>query len=112
MHTPHRAAWLRVDERTGVDTFFLLASAARLRDLEALLGAYKSADDTLRADMVRQIQAHIRGLRRKHRTLSSQAEKPIAMAGVVKDAAPDIAQFAVDISELDFYARTIAIDHR
>ena len=111
-YVPEGQAWFRLDSQEGLERFYLLASAKPLTDLEKLLRAHGSAKPSDRVESADQILAHIRDLRRKHRTLKAGAERPVSIAGNVRGATSDLEQIAVEISATGFYSKTFTIDHR
>ena len=111
-YIPEGEAWFRLDQHTGLERFYLLASARPLTDLEALLNAYGSADPPDRAGLVDPILAHIKGLRRQHGGLKTRAERPVSIAGNVRGITSALDQIAVEISASGFFSKTYTIDHR
>jgi hypothetical protein len=111
-HIPEGEAWFRLDEHAGRETFYLLASARRLSDLEALIAAHQSADASKRPELAERVVAHVREVRRQHQRLEAAAERPASIAGNVRGMTPDLGQIAVEISAMDFYGKTFTIDHR
>jgi hypothetical protein len=111
-HIPEGEAWFRLDEHVGRETFYLLASARRLNDLETLLTAYQSADASKKSELADRVVAHVREVRRQHQRLATAAERPASIAGNVRGVTPDLGQVAVEISAMDFYGKTFTIDHR
>lgn len=120
-HTvPEGDRWFRLDEQAGPETFYLLASATRLERLEAL-----SAQLTIPAAVegrraaAEAVLAEIKHLRRTHRQLKVDAERPVRLGGNFRGTAktdgtalPDIRDIAVELSTGTFYSRTFRIDHR
>jgi hypothetical protein len=112
--------WFRLDEVVGTETFYLLASARPLENLDTLCNKlHAAAAQTERETVSGQILSEINRLQKKRRTLTAAAERPIRLGGnfrgtmkETKPALPDISQIAVEISASDFYSRTYTIDHR
>ena len=111
-YIPNREEWFELDEHVGRETFYLLASAQRLAGLEALFAEYEAADASKRPDLVEGILAHIREVKRRHRSFARRAQRPISIAGNLRGMPSDIAQFVVKISATTFYSKTFTIDHR
>jgi hypothetical protein len=117
---PANNQWFKLDDVTGIEKFYLIASVRRLEELEAL---YQKHSTVTQADDIqastRAIFAEIKQLKRKHRTLTAAAERPVRLGGnfrgVQQDeqpGRPDISQIAVEISAADFFSRTFTIDHQ
>ena len=111
-YIPEGEAWFKLDAHAGRETSYLLASARRLTDLEALMASYESADASKKSGLAERVLAHIRELRRQHQRLAATAERPISIAGNVRGMTPDLSNLAVEISAPDFYGKTFTIDHR
>jgi hypothetical protein len=111
--------WFELDSKRGQETFHLLASKERLRGLEQIYQRYEQAPRDGRLAMSEQLQAEIKDLKRKHRELTSVAERPVAIGGAIRGVEltagakkPDIAPLANDLSASEFIARTFTIDHQ
>jgi hypothetical protein len=118
-YIPEGAQWFELDRNPGNETFYLLASARRLDDLELLLERYAKSPASGRAAITTGIVSEIRKLRTQNLDAGAQAERPVMIGGNVRSldtapgsALPDVSTIAVDISAKDFYARTFTIDHR
>lgn len=112
--------WFKLDDVTGIEKFYLIASVRRLEKLESLYQSHlaKTRAENVQAS-IRAIFAEIKDLKRKHRTLTAAAERPVRLGGnfrgVQEDeqaAQPDLSQIAVEISAADFFSRTFTIDHQ
>ena len=118
-YIPKDDQWFELDEHTGEERFYLLASQKRLMDLEALINDYESADAAKKPALAKAIIAEIRKLRKQHLKFKTYAERPVNIIGNLRGtekaetAGPhDIAKFAVEISADTFYSRTFTIDHK
>ena len=118
-YIPGDDQWFELDEFTGLEKFYLLASVERLTELENLVNAYESADKANRGELGKKIVAEIRRLRKKHRKFKTYAEKPVAVIGNMRGSAKtkavglkDLADHAVEISTTNFFSRTYTIDHQ
>jgi hypothetical protein len=118
-YIPKGKTWFELDKNVGLETFYLLASAKRLHQLEALYRKYDSVAGEEKKKLAKQLLAEIRKIKRKHRTFAAPAERPIAIGGnvrgVVKDkksAFPDIDPIASEVSASNFYSKTFTIDHK
>jgi hypothetical protein len=112
-------AWLELDNHTGVETFYLIASVERLQPLENLLTLYASSEPSDKPEMAKQILAEIHNTRKQHREVASAAERPVRIGGSIRGlekpkgtSRPDVSAIANDISSTDFYAKTFTIQHR
>ena len=118
-YIPKGDQWFELDEHTGEERFYLLASKNRLMDLEARINDYESADNAKKPALAKVILAEIRKLRKQHLKFKTYAERPVNIIGNLRGtekaetAGPhDIAKFAVEISADTFYSRTFTIDHK
>lgn len=118
-YIPKGDQWFELDEYTGEERFYLLASKKRLMDLEARINDYESADRAKKPALAKTILAEIRSLRKQHLKFKTYAERPVNIIGNLRGtekaetAGPqDIAKFAVEISADSFYSRTFTIDHK
>ena len=117
---PSGNQWFKLDDVTGIEKFYLIASARRLEKLESLYQSHlaKTRVEDIQAS-TRAILAEIKQLKRKHRTLTAAAERPVRLGGnfrgahqEAQPAQPDLSQIAVEISAADFFSRTFTIDHQ
>ena len=118
-YIPQGVEWFSLDEHVGQETFYLLASAERLYDLEALINKYESADPAKKPELARKALKEIRMLMRENRKFKSFAERPVTIMGHLRGSekveledTPDVTNLAVEISGSNFYSRTFTIDHK
>ena len=118
-YIPADDQWFELDEHTGEERFYLLASVERLMDLEALVNHYESAGKAKKSELAQKILAEIRELRKKHLKFKTYAERPVNIIGNLRGAETaetgkthDIAKYAVEISADTFFSRTFTIDHK
>ena len=117
-YIPKGDEWFELDEHTGEERFYLLASVERLLSLETLINDYENADAAKKPPLAKKILSEIRVLRKQHLKFKTYAERPVNIIGNLRGtekaetAGPhDIAKFAVEISADTFYSRTFTIDH-
>ena len=118
-YIPPGNQWFKLDQHTGIETFYLLASAQRLDHLESLLGQYESAQHTQKEELKQKIFAEIKNLRWQHRNFKIYAERPVNIIGGLRSTEKidrsdsfDVTDLAIEISAQNFYSRTYTIDHR
>jgi hypothetical protein len=118
-YIPKGDEWFELDEHTGEERFYLLASVGRLLELEVLINDYESADAAKKPPLAKTILSEIRKLRKQHLKFKTYAERPVNIIGNLRGTekaetagAHDIAKFAVEISADTFYSRTFTIDHQ
>ena len=118
-YIPQGDAWFELDEKVGLETFYLLASARRLQVLERLIKVYPSNEPAKKHEIAKQIVAEVRRLKWQHRKLKTVAERPLQIIGPVrtlddagKVAALDVTSIAVEISAESFYSKSFRIDHQ
>ena len=118
-YIPSGRRWFELDKNIGRETFYLLASGQRLLDLEALVGNYQSADKSKKSALADQILGEIRTVKRKFRTFTTLAERPVTIGGNIRGVEkaetakrPDVSTIATEISASNFYSKTFTIDHQ
>jgi hypothetical protein len=118
-YIPAGDQWFELDEHTGEERFYLLATVKRLTDLEALVNDYESADNAKKPVLAKEILGEIRKLRKQHLKFKTYAERPVNIIGNMRGTEKtetvkphDIAKYAVEISADTFFSRTFTIDHK
>ena len=118
-YIPKGRSWNVLDNSTGKEVFFLIASTERLLDLEVKIGNYFSADTSKRQSIANDIVSEIRSVRKHYSTYTTIAEKPLTIGGNIRGTEkvegarrPDVANIATQISAKNFYSKTITIDHQ
>jgi hypothetical protein len=117
-YIPKGRTWMTMDQNTGKEIFFLVASTERLLSLEVKLGNYFSVDPSERKPLADGVVSEIRGLRKQYATFATIAEKPLSIGGNIRSTDTlkvvrrlDVADIATEISANNFYSKTITIDH-
>jgi len=114
-YIPPGPQWFAVDEHSGMETFFLIASRDRLTDLDRLLDEYEAADEAGRDALGPEVVAEIRRQHKAHRDFSRPVSKPVMIGGRTRgETAVDetaIDYLATEVTAEQFYAKTITIDH-
>ena len=118
-YIPKGDQWFELDEHTGEERFYLLASVERLIELEAFINEYEAADAAKKQPLAKKILVEIRRLRKQHLRFKTYAERPVNIIGNLRGTEKaetagvrDIAKIAVEISADTFYSRTFTIDHQ
>jgi hypothetical protein len=118
-YIPRGNTWFELDKNVGLETFYLLASAKRLDQIEAQYRAYDSAAGEEKKKLAEKLLTEIRAIKRRHRKLATPAERPIAIGGNVRGESqddqppfPDIDPIASEVSGPNFYSKTFTIDHK
>lgn len=118
-YIPQSDRWFELDQHSGPETFYLLASATRLDRLERLLDQYEHGDSAQKTELSRQLLEEISSLKKQHRELAAPAERPETIGGAVRGFEkaqgmnrPDIAVIARELSAPAFIARTFTIEHQ
>ncbi len=114
-----RAGWFQLDNHTGREMFYLVASARRLKGLEKAWVHYESAKGDAKPEAQKTLQALIEKLGTKGPQLCSPAERPVTIGGAlrsVKDVRDPnrmhIATFADEIVSSGLTTRTYTIEHQ
>lgn len=119
-YIPKGRSWFKLDKNTGDETFYILASAERLTDLENTLNQYTAAAQEKKKDLAAEVVSVVKDIKKKYRAYSTLAERPISIAGNVRGTNTnsvdidriDIATLATEISANNFYSKTITIEHK
>lgn len=118
-YIPRGEGWFKLDNNPGCESFYLVASAKRLVDIEKDYLRCESGNPAERAEAARAVLERIRALRKEHREFTSPAERPVPIGGAVREITPgegpkkvDIASFADEIASTGFIARTYTIEHK
>ena len=102
---PPNDGWFRINEQTGLETFYLVASAQRLTDLEQLLATYVAAQPAEQPLAATHILAELRNLLKQHRA-SARPGRPVPIAGNMRTGIE-----GVEITAPQFYIETFTIEH-
>lgn len=118
-YIPEGDRWFELDQHVGRETFYVLASANRLGNLEELFERYEKIEPPRKTELTRQVLDEVRSFKKQHRELAAVAERPETIGGAVRGFEkaqgmnrPDIAVIATEISAPGFAARTFTIDHQ
>lgn len=110
---PTGDAWFQLNDQTGRETFYLLASVQRLPELEELLESYVKTPAAEQPALASRIVTDIRALRKRHQQFTALAERPVPIAGNMRTPNGErLGQLAVEIKAQDFYSKTYTIEHR
>jgi len=116
---PKGEAWFQLDDNTGSETFYLLASDQRMLDIEFLYTSYVDAENSRKAGIAGQILAQINAIRDQYLASSEQAEvlakndDPHRGFERATGADPtDISGLAKEITFTNIYSETFVIQHR
>lgn len=119
-YLPKGRSWYKLDNNTGTETFYLLASLDRLTDLEQRMNSYLVANKDQQKELASAVVSEIKDIKKRYRTYSTLAERPISIAGNVRGSKKDemnidkfdVANWATEISANNFYSKTITIEHK
>ena len=103
---PPDDAWFRINEQAGLETFYVVASAQRLTDLEQLLATYTAAQSAEQPQAATNILAELRNLLKQHRA-SMKPGRPVPIAGNMRKGIE-----GVEITAPQLYIETFTIEHR
>jgi len=116
---PKSDAWFKLDANPGQESFYLVAAAQRLDDLERDYRAFENSGPGDKSRTALAVVEKIKTLRREHKELALPAEKPVSIGGALRGVLPGQPPSQVDISALagemtanGFMARTYTIDHQ
>lgn len=115
---PKGEAWFQLDDSTGRETFYLLASEQRLLDVEYIYQQYASAEQPRKGELAGRMLSEIRDMNAQY-LASARKGQILARNDTARGferatgADPaDISSLAHDIAFTNFYTETIIIEHR
>ncbi|MBN1799342.1 MAG: DUF4384 domain-containing protein [Spirochaetales bacterium] len=114
---PSTNSWLVLDDRTGTEEFYLLASKKRLAELEKAVKDYyqasiiKQKDDREIKQKQQQVLDKLRELRKQYSSFVGFNEKPVTVTGEFRGVSEEMEFTANRVTTQDFYAQTIRILH-
>lgn len=115
---PNERDWFTLDQKTGTETLYLLASSSPLAELESQLERYDSASRKDSKEIVQTIVNLIEKQEMLSQPLTAAAEKPLLIGGTIRSLSEqhvtkeDVNKFAEKIAVNDIFVRTYTIDHR
>jgi hypothetical protein len=114
-YIPPGTKTFELDDAAGLDTFFLLASAEPLTDLDKLIERHETAPAEGKKALGAQIVEEIRRQHKAHRDFARPVEKPVVIGGQTRggEASPNdaIDRLALEVKGQGFYSKTITIGH-
>ena len=119
-YVPAGEGWFELDDRTGMETFYLIASDQRLLDIEYTYEKYVASRGTKdKRDLCAEMVSELDSIGRKH-FASSGGAGPVAgprnlVRGFERAAGADptdITGMAKEISFNNIYSQTIVIEHK
>ena len=106
----------RMDNNASAETFYLVASAGRLRNLERSYLKYDAARRDEKKTLARHILSEIHTIKRQYGLLTASAERPVLIGGNVRALVKDnTAQnrsnnaHKIEVSAPDVYIKTFTI---
>lgn len=119
-YIPKGRDWFKFDKNAGPETFYILASSERLTDLEKNLQSFFTAPAEKKSNAAALVVSEIKDIKKRFRTFSTIAERPISIAGNVRGGQTraidpdriDVATLATEVSANNFFTKTITIDHK
>ena len=108
-----------LDQNSGVETFYLLASATRLNELEKLFENHGTEGVIDKQKRTKKILKQIRKIKKQYRKLTTIAERPVLIGGNVRGVHKDqeilpldFDAISAEVSASNFYSRTFTIEHQ
>ena len=118
-YAPKGEAWFQLDSRTGIETFYLIASDQRLLDIEYTYQKYASSEESKKQDLAAQMLSELNRITERYVASSGGAENladnESALRGFERATGADptdIAGLAREISFDNIYSETFVVDHR
>ena len=118
-YTPKGDGWFQLDDRTGRETFYLIASDQRLLDIEYAYQEYASSTSSERQHLAEQMVSKLDAIAPANLSSSAAgytpADEHYATRGFERATGADpmdITPLAREISFDNIYSETFSIDHR
>jgi hypothetical protein len=111
-YIPSNDRWFVLDKNKGIETFYLLASATRLKTLEEATIVFLNAPEKKREMLKLKLLTEIKGIRKRHSELKVRAEKPQSIAGTVRGVDKGMEHYVFEVESEGFYGKTFRIDHQ
>jgi hypothetical protein len=118
-YIPEGKDWYSLDDKTGAEKFYIIASAQRLTELETVLEKHLAAKAGEKNETGKMVVEKVREAKKKYKTYTTLAERPISIGGNIraldtgnKSPSRDVAEIATMISANNFFSKTITIDHQ
>ena len=108
-YIPGKHEWFSFDDKTGTETFYILASSSPLKKLEKLMRNYINAEgdqETTKQMILNEIKGQKNSV-----AFSKPVEEPISFGGQIRSIKIDIATLAVEVKTKDLYSKTIKLRH-
>lgn len=118
-YVPKGDGWFQLDDKTGRETFYLIASDQRLLDVEFIYDRYVAAESSKKMELAVRMLAEIDGIRAQYRASSGQGEllarSEVPGRGFERAAGAepvDIAGLANEVAFTNLFSETFIIEHR
>ncbi|MGC8493966.1 MAG: DUF4384 domain-containing protein [Syntrophobacteraceae bacterium] len=119
-YVPESDAWFQLDTKTGKETFYLIASEQRLRDIEYTYKKYVSCKgEKNKRDLAGQMLSELDSISRQNLALANRAGEPGGEKTLVRgferaagEDPTDITGLAKAISFNNIYSQTFVIVHK
>jgi hypothetical protein len=113
---PKNNNWFFLDENSGIEVFYLIVSADRLRNLEEITARFLNTAKRARINDSILTKKHrvldeIRRIIKESSYLAGAVEKPIAFAGDFRGIGEDDEFFGKSIEAENVYVKTIRLEH-
>ena len=112
---PAPERWYYLDDKPGVETLYLIASPERLRRLEARAEEHqrrRSRPESAQAIETKyEVLDEIKRMINESSSLSSKAERPVAVAGDVRGITDEDSLSGLEVVTRGVYVRTIRLRH-
>ncbi len=117
-YLPGGKSWFALDNVTGTEKIYLLASHNRLSNLENALERYAIANEEMKEILAGEVVEIIKKTRKKQKQFTITAERPEQIGGTVRGPVDKnspsevIDAFTMTIYGDVFFAKTFTIEHR
>jgi len=115
-YIPDAESWFTIDENSGTEEFYLIASKVRQPELESLTGKLQkeSEKSTPNSNKINELKKSIidelARLRKENSTNVAVAEKPVSTAGTTRSIG-EVTTNATEVLTENFYAKTLRLEH-
>jgi hypothetical protein len=111
---PQSESWFYLDEHGGIEVFYLIVSARRLRKLEALTKKFSalevSGGDRLLTQKYKALD-EIKRIIKQYSSLADVAQQPVPVAGDLRGITEENQVPGIGVEAKSIYVKTVRLEH-
>ncbi len=115
-YIPDAESWFTIDENSGTEEFYLIASKVRQPELESMTNKLQKESEKTNPninkinELKKSIIDELARLRKANSTNVAVAEKPVSTAGTTRSIS-EVTTNATEVLTENFYAKTLRLEH-